>query len=657
VLAFAILVILAAGVRLLTFERYLPYFDYSDETVPFLVARQMRGVFEDEFVRWRYAGYPPAYPLINAGVQVLVERFSVHPWTVPPDYWFALRLLAVWTGVITVLVIASIGGQLAGPIAAWFAGFIWALAPAITEVNSLATPDPFVYLTCALAITTALRAWRVESPRWLTFSLAMGILAIYLKLWPIHALIPWGIVTLVLLRRQPTKLLPWLVAWAIVGISAAAFLFVRIRPLDDLPAREIETFNSEGLTLIFDPSRNLANWSFAIYAIGLGLFLIMIVCGFLAYLVSQRRGWQTLNWRQIALLLVYSFGGIMMASSFTQARLEAGKIRHVLPVTVALLPLWGAGLAQILWTMKAWVPDRRFAPTRQLISPVGLFGLILIMIVPTFVSGHAELVRRFSQTDMQAILWYWADVNLPLEGRILMHPSSDVGHTWDRFWSGYDGEKPFEWWFELEDEIAASTPEEYVRRGITYFVMNETDRTRIFNTPELQAFVGQLTRIKILPATPEIRGDTVYIYRMLPPNVAPRIPFGDQITLAGYDINADAFAPGESIVFRPYWRAERRPETNYSMFIHLYPTDAEHIIAQFDGSPASLRRPTLTWDDTEELYIGSDATLTLPPDLQPGSYRLAIGLYDFNTGQRLTVEDTTYFTIPIVINPVVINPA
>jgi hypothetical protein len=65
----------------------------------------------------------------------------------------------------------------------------------------------------------------------------------------------------------------------------------------------------------------------------------------------------------------------------------------------------------------------------------------------------------------------------------------------------------------------------------------------------------------------------------------------------------------------------------------------------------------LTWDDTEELYIGSDATLTLPPDLQPGSYRLAIGLYDFNTGQRLTVEDTTYFTIPIVINPVVINPA
>ena len=43
VLAFAVLIVAAAGVRLLTYDRYLPYLDYSDETVPFLVARMPQG--------------------------------------------------------------------------------------------------------------------------------------------------------------------------------------------------------------------------------------------------------------------------------------------------------------------------------------------------------------------------------------------------------------------------------------------------------------------------------------------------------------------------------------------------------------------------------------------------------------------------------------
>src|SRR5574341_2289589 len=72
---FVVLIAAAATTRLLTFDRYLPYLDYSDETVPFLVAQNMRGIFDDRFVEWRYAGYPPGYPVINIAVQLLVERF------------------------------------------------------------------------------------------------------------------------------------------------------------------------------------------------------------------------------------------------------------------------------------------------------------------------------------------------------------------------------------------------------------------------------------------------------------------------------------------------------------------------------------------------------------------------------------------------------
>jgi hypothetical protein len=547
-------------------------------------------------------------------------------------------------------VIASIAWQLAGPIAAWFAGFFWALTPVIVEHNSLATPDPFVYLTCGLAITTALRAWRTESPIWLSASLIVSILAIYFKLWPIHALIPWAVVTVSLAKRNLRRWMPWLIAWAALGLASAAYLFLRIRPLD-IPARELDTFNSEGLTMMLTPSRNVINWQFAIYPIGLPLFFAVIILAAVAYLHSHRRGWPILNWRKVGVVLLYSAAGIMMASSFTQVRLEGGKIRHVLPVSVALFALWGAGLAQIVWTLKSWTQSHRLASRQQLLGPAAVIALVALFTVPGFVSGNLELVQRFTLTDMRAVLWHWADVNVPMDGRILIHPSSVLAFTWNREWSGYDGSKPFEYWLEVSDEIAASTPERYVERGITFYVMSEADRGRAFDTPGLEAFVEQLTLVKTLPAAPDILGATVYFYRMLPPQVSTTIAFGDQITLAGYDLNSAETAPGETILFRPYWRAERRPDSNYSMFVHLYPEDEEQLTTQFDGSPASGQRPTLTWDDTEELYIGSDATLILPPDIEPGDYRLAVGLYDFNSGQRLETDNKqTYFTIPITVN-------
>jgi hypothetical protein len=138
---------------------------------------------------------------------------------------------------------------------------------------------------------------------------------------------------------------------------------------------------------------------------------------------------------------------------------------------------------------------------------------------------------------------------------------------------------------------------------------------------------------------------------MTAPRVETGITFGEQITLAGYDLNQSADASARTITFRPYWRIQQQPTTNYSMFVHLYPVETDQILVQRDGSPASLQRLTLTWDDPRELYIGSDVNLSIPADLPPGQYRLVIGLYDFNTGQRLmTPNNTDSFTISIEIS-------
>jgi hypothetical protein len=100
-LAFVILVVAASTVRLLTFERYLPYLDHPDEVIAFLVARNWRGLNDSEHFETRYAGKPPAYIAVNVAVQFSVEVLANRVWILIHEYFYAAgslpgRLLAGW---------------------------------------------------------------------------------------------------------------------------------------------------------------------------------------------------------------------------------------------------------------------------------------------------------------------------------------------------------------------------------------------------------------------------------------------------------------------------------------------------------------------------------------------------------------------------------
>lgn len=649
ILAMAVLVIAATGIRLRTFDRYLPYTDYADENNMYLLGRAWRGVEDVPVVPEWLAGYPPLYVWMNIGVQQTVEATWTGPWLLIADYFFYLRLLAAISGVMTTLLVISIGWQLAGPIAGWLAGLVWGLAPVIVEHNNLAIPDPMVYLACAASITMALRAWTRESPRWLLGSMVAAIAAIYLKYPAAYALLPCGIVTLVLLYRNPRRMLPWVVGMLIIGGVAAAYLIFGYGSFR-LSNREADTVRDSFIENMLDRDRNFNNWYFAIYPVGMGIFAVGMIGGLLAYVYSRRQGWRKLNVWPIGVLLLYGIAAIMMTSTFSNVWLGAGKIRHVLPTSIAVMAIWGAAVTQIVWTAQRWISERKPDTRWVWIAPAGVLALVGIGIAPGLVTDNLALVNQLDQTAVQAQMWRWSDVNIPPEGLILGHEGSYVAHTWNRPWSGYDGVKTFGWWLENEKQMAASTPERYVERGITYFVMDDRDLQRYYTAPAVKAFIDQLTLVKSFPVMETDYQYTAYFYRMLPPQYATDALFGGQIALAGYDLSAETTAPGETLTFRPYWRAPRRPDTNYSMFIHLYPADDDKLIAQYDGAPTVAERPTLTWDDAAELYIGSDVNLVIPPNTNPGEYRLALGLYDFTNGPRLTLADgADKFIIPVAV--------
>ncbi len=633
--------------RWLTFDRYLPYLDYADENNMYLMARDWRGLEDNSAITNWLQGYPPLYIWLNMGVQPIVEAFRTRPWVLAPDYLYGLRLTAVIASLVTTLLVAGLGWVLGGRLAGWWAGAIWALSPLVVESSNLAIPDPFVFLACALSLLAACLAWRDTSPRWLLLSLVAGLAAVYLKYPAVYALIPSIWVGLALFRRQPRRMLPWLALYLLLGLAAAFYLVAGYGALT-LSNREAESARDISLGEIINGLFNSNNWAFSLLPIGTALSLVTFGLGLIAYGISRRRGWRTLELRYLGLIAIYCAVAIVIVSQFSEVSLEAGKIRHTLPLTVGLVAVWGAALAQIVWTVQAWASIHQ--PRLTVYAPLLLSLVVAGFALPPLLTGNLELVRQFQKTASQSILWKWADENIPLDGIILVPPDSRLAHTWNRPWSGYDGVKSFVWWFEGAEQIVVSAPSQYVERDIDYFTLDEDDRLKHFATPEGQAFLDSLTLLKTFPASPQMEGDTVYFYRMQPPAFSAVARYGDQIQLVGYDLSSNTLQPGDSLIFRPYWRSLRRPATNYSLFIHLTAAADPQPIAQADGNPAQAGRLTLNWDDPTELLIGADWTLTLPPETPPGAYQLRIGLYDFTSGARLTLADgSDALALPITV--------
>jgi hypothetical protein len=114
--------------------------------------------------------------------------------------------------------------------------------------------------------------------------------------------------------------------------------------------------------------------------------------------------------------------------------------------------------------------------------------------------------------------------------------------------------------------------------------------------------------------------------------------FGDHIALEGITLSArpPQVAPGGVVTATLDWVADGRPSRAYTVFVHLVGAD-ERTIAQADGQPLNAQYPTTSWDAGER--IPDPHVLTVPADAPPGEYRLRIGLYLLETGERLPVID------------------
>lgn len=111
--------------------------------------------------------------------------------------------------------------------------------------------------------------------------------------------------------------------------------------------------------------------------------------------------------------------------------------------------------------------------------------------------------------------------------------------------------------------------------------------------------------------------------------------FGQKIRLDSYAVLTLRVASGDILQLALRWRAESPIESRYKVFVHLL-DGQELIVGQRDAEPGGGALITPIWP-VGETIIDNHGVLVLPAT-PPGTYGIALGMYDLNSGTRLPIS-------------------
>ncbi|MEA3407073.1 MAG: hypothetical protein U9R48_03205 [Chloroflexota bacterium] len=132
-------------------------------------------------------------------------------------------------------------------------------------------------------------------------------------------------------------------------------------------------------------------------------------------------------------------------------------------------------------------------------------------------------------------------------------------------------------------------------------------------------------------------------FTSLSPSIERTFQFEKGIRLLGYDLPQKELTPGDNISLRLYWEGDGPTEQSYHVFVHALGPDGR-IYGQGDAVPQEGAMPTTRWWAGE--LVLDDHRIPIAEDAPPGRYTIALGLYDLETMQRLSVVGATGKAMP-----------
>lgn len=231
-----------------------------------------------------------------------------------------------------------------------------------------------------------------------------------------------------------------------------------------------------------------------------------------------------------------------------------------------------------------------------------------LRLYPFFTNAQNRLVEDTTQRPMVTQLWYpprqWQT------GEIVVSQTLPwaLGDEWSLAAGVLSGDTWADWSARLPVAVTEASP------GARRFEANTWTRLATFRRGAQSALEP------VLPADGDLQ----------PPYVA-QFDFDNKMKLIGYGVNQS----GAELAVTLYWQSLAAMGQDYTVFVHLENADGA-VIAQHDGEPWwDIPLPTSTWLPAEKLR--DRHTLALPADLPPGAYTLRMGVYYWQTLERLPV--------------------
>jgi hypothetical protein len=240
-----------------------------------------------------------------------------------------------------------------------------------------------------------------------------------------------------------------------------------------------------------------------------------------------------------------------------------------------------------------------------------------------FVTLYWQAIKQPSE-DYQIFTQVWNDSKQSLAGT---HDFPYGGAYRPRIWRP-DEIVPTHHWLQLPDDLP--TGRYTLAVGLTHLIGEQRIAVTGANADStLQVALAPDLRRPLAPAQPGT-----------PP--LQSIQFGDTFSVIGLDLTVDGKPsaigaelhanPGQTLSLDITWKALTRPTKDYSAFLHVSTARDIPSVAQTDVTMGGSY-PTGAWRTGD--LVNDHLSVTLPVDLPPGQYPILLGVYYWQTGERL----------------------
>jgi hypothetical protein len=508
------------------------------------------------------------------------------------------------------------GMRLSSHLAGWAAGVSFGLAPLAIFWSRFVMLEHWQAAAATLAISAALLAVREGRILWWIVSGIMTALAILAKqsgLVVMAAMIGFLLLIQFASSRRPKK--RSLVFW-FLGLLPPILLFLLWLWLNGA-LNDFARFLTGAERLAPTTGLSEKAHEFIIWLVR-GPLLYLSLAGALGMILSR----QLIGW----LPLLWGLGEV--AALFSPAFLDlgwGGFSHYAIPAIAALSLLGGVGLAQVaLWAVgsqwqrvlaaaflvtaitmaSGWLGDLNYAFSQREYPQAGFADEKQIGQMAAAVSGEADPILVLGN----ASLYHWAQ----------RRPAS-------RFFQlpGYLPESGL--WEEVEADLLST----FSKENLGTLLISRMHLEDRFSETLRQSLEAHWMPVALFEY-PYQRD--VFLYQRKPTGSAregePLASFDAAIRLERIEVEEIG---SQTLEVRLWWSADTTPINEWTVFVHLLDSKGQ-VLTQRDSVPVVGFRPTSSWAPGE--VIVDSHWLSTPAGEQSDDLRLAIGLYDSNTGQR-----------------------